>query len=106
MIGILEYLAAGTSQRQVLVAHAVRPPDAHPLRTVQRDLVDALPNADLELWYGQPSGDSRTGALTVSAPGLPAEADIYLCGGAGCRRWSAIVGTDGRLLVRPFVHSS
>ncbi|MFI6309295.1 globin domain-containing protein [Nocardia fusca] len=83
MIGILEYLAAGTAQRQVLVAHADRNPGAHPLRTVQRDLVDALPNADLELWYEQPSGDSRTGTLTVSALDLPAEADIYLCGGAG-----------------------
>jgi nitric oxide dioxygenase len=83
MIGILEYLAAGTAQRQVLVAHADRNPDTHPLRTVQRDLVDALPNADLELWYEQPSGDSRTGTLTVSALDLPAEADIYLCGGAG-----------------------
>jgi hypothetical protein len=34
-------------------------------------------------WHEQPSGDSRTGALTVSALDLPAEADIYLCGGAG-----------------------
>lgn len=83
MIGILEYLAAGTSQRQVLVAHADRSPDTHPLRAVQRDLVDLLPNADLELWYEQPSGDGRPGPLSVAALELPAEADIYLCGGAG-----------------------
>lgn len=83
MIGILEYLAAGTSQRQVLVAHADRSPDTHPLRTVQRGLVDLLPNADLELWYEQPADDGRPGTLTVSALDLPAEADIYLCGGAG-----------------------
>lgn len=83
MIGILEYLVAGASRRQVLVAHADRNPDTHPLRAVQRDLVDLLPNADLELWYEQPAGDGRLGTLSVSALDLPAEADIYLCGGAG-----------------------
>lgn len=83
MIGILEYLAAGASRRRVLVAHADRNRDTHPLRALQRDLVDALPNAELELWYEQPSGDSRPGTLTVSALDLPREADIYLCGGAG-----------------------
>ncbi|MEV3965616.1 globin domain-containing protein [Nocardia sp. NPDC050193] len=83
MIGILEYLAAGASRRQVLIAHADRNPDTHPLRAVQRDLVDLLPNADLELWYEQPAGDGRPGILSVSALDLPADADIYLCGGAG-----------------------
>lgn len=43
----------------------------------------ALPNAELEIWYEQPSGDSHPGTLTVSALELPADADIYLCGGAG-----------------------
>ncbi|WP_063058269.1 globin domain-containing protein [Nocardia sienata] len=83
MIGILEYLAAGTSQRQVLVAHADRSPETHPLRMVQRDLVDLLPNAGLELWYEQPSDNGRPGTLTVSTLELPAEADIYVCGGPG-----------------------
>ncbi|MGV9634280.1 globin domain-containing protein [Nocardia rhamnosiphila] len=83
MIGILEYLAVGASRRRVLVAHADRNPDTHPLRALQRELVDALPNADLELWYEQPSGAGRPGTLTVSALDLPPEADIYLCGGAG-----------------------
>lgn len=83
MIGILEYVAATTPRRQVLVAHADRSADTHPLRAVQRELVDALPNAELEIWYEQPAGDSRSGTLCVSELELPPEADIYLCGGAG-----------------------
>ena len=86
MIGILEHLAAATSRREVLVAHADRNAATHPLRAVQRDLVDALPNAALELWYEQPADDGRPGTLTVADLALPAEADYYLCGGAGFLR--------------------
>lgn len=86
MIGILEHLAGAGSPRQVLVAHADRDTGTHPLRSVQRDLVAALPNAALELWYEQPTRDGRAGTLTVSDLELPAEADYYLCGGAGFLR--------------------
>src|SRR5690606_14708272 len=55
MIGILEYLAAATPGREVLAVHADRTTDTHPLRAVQEDLVESLPNATLELWYEQPT---------------------------------------------------
>lgn len=83
MIGILEYLAAAGSRRRVLVMHADRNAETHPMRAVQRALVDALPNASLEVWYEQPSDDSHAGTLTVTASALPADADLYLCGGVG-----------------------
>lgn len=86
MIGILEHLAAADSRRRVLVAHADRHTGTHPLRAVQRDLVSALPNAGLELWYEQPSDEGRPGTLAVAELEFPAEADFYLCGGAAFLR--------------------
>ncbi|WP_280459280.1 globin domain-containing protein [Nocardia carnea] len=86
MIGMLEHLAAGDSQRRVLAAHADRDTGSHPLRAVQRDLVAALPNAALELWYEKHTGEGRPGTFTVAELELPADADFYLCGGAGFLR--------------------
>lgn len=83
MIGILEYLAAATPQRTVLAVHADRNCDTHPLRAVQEDLIDSLPDATLELWYEHPTPGAHTGTLALSALALPAGAQIYLCGGAG-----------------------
>lgn len=83
MIGILEYLAAATPQREVLAVHADRSCDTHPLRAVQEDLINSLPAATLELWYEQPTPGAHTGTLALSGLALPAGAQIYLCGGAG-----------------------
>ena len=84
MISVLEKLAAEgahASDAPVRVLHADRGDQTHPLRERQRELVDALPNATLDLWYED--------GLTGSTPGVhagrlqldqPAGAEVYVCG--------------------------
>lgn len=72
MIGILESLSADA---QVQVLHADRSEQAHPLRERQRELVDKLPNASLQVWYEDP--------LSLDEVALPADAEVYLCGNDG-----------------------
>jgi nitric oxide dioxygenase len=72
MIGILESLSADA---QVQVLHADRSEQAHPLRERQRELVDKLPNASLQVWYEDP--------LSLDEVTLPADAEVYLCGNDG-----------------------
>lgn len=72
MIGILESLPADA---QVQVLHADRSEQAHPLRERQRELVDKLPNASLQVWYEDP--------LSLDEVALPADAEVYLCGNDG-----------------------
>jgi nitric oxide dioxygenase len=87
MIGILEYLAAEARATPVRVLHADRGDRSHPLRERQRELVAALPDATLDIWYedgltaGRPG--VRPGLLDLDAVELPAGAAIYLCGGTG-----------------------
>lgn len=85
MNGILEYLAHRGAQCEVVVVHADRSADTHPLRARQRHLVDALPNAVLELWY-EDGGDTlaaRRGRLDMTGLHLPDAATIFVCGNAG-----------------------
>lgn len=72
MIGILESLSADA---RVQVLHADRSEQAHPLRERQRELVDKLPNASLQVWYEDP--------LSLDDVTLPADAEVYLCGNDG-----------------------
>lgn len=87
MISILEYLAAKTPATPVRVLHADRSDQSHPLRDRQRELLDRLPEATLDLWYedGLTAGRAgvHPGLLNLDAVELPADADVYLCGGTG-----------------------
>lgn len=89
MMSLLEYVAASAPGTEVHVLHADHSPAAHPLRGRQRELVDALPGATLDLWYEQPPAlpapGVHAGLLTlddaVLPPELAAAAQVYLCGG-------------------------
>lgn len=83
MIGILEHLAAVAPATTVKVWHADRSTDTHPLRDRQRELVAALPDATLEVWYEEAAPEAREGLLDVTAVDLPDDAEVYLCGGTG-----------------------
>ncbi|MET7769797.1 globin domain-containing protein [Nocardia sp. NPDC005366] len=80
MIGILEYLAARAPHRQVLVVHADRSPQTHPLRARLLDLGARLPESTLEIWYEEPTEGAHHGWIDLSVLDLPVDADIYLCG--------------------------
>lgn len=87
MIGILEHLAAERPDAHVRVLHADRSDTTHPLRERQRELVDALPEATLDIWYedGVTAGvpGVHAGLLSLDGIELPVGPEIYLCGGAG-----------------------
>ncbi|MGE0219485.1 globin domain-containing protein [Mycolicibacterium sp.] len=87
MIGILEHLAATSPDTAVQVLHADRSDESHPLRERQRELVDALPNAGLDVWYedGRTAGTpgAHPGLMDLSGVALPDDAQIYLCGNSG-----------------------
>ncbi|BBZ62434.1 globin domain-containing protein [Mycolicibacterium monacense] len=83
MVGILEHLAAVAPATSVTVWHADRSAVTHPLKDRQRELVAALPDATLEVWYEEADADAREGLLDVSAVELPDHAEVYLCGGNG-----------------------
>lgn len=87
MIGILEHVAAERPETHVRVLHADRSDTSHPLRERQHELVEALPNAVLDVWYedGITAGTPgvHPGLLNLAGIELPADAEIYLCGGAG-----------------------
>jgi len=87
MIGILEYLAVEAPDAAVQVMHADRSDQSHPLRERQRELLDALPNASLDIWYedGITGGQAgvHPGLLNLSGIELPDAAQVYLCGNNG-----------------------
>jgi nitric oxide dioxygenase len=72
MIGILESLPADA---RVQVLHADRSEQTHPLRERQRELVDKLPNATLDVWYED--------LMSLDGVELSADAEVYLCGNDG-----------------------
>ena len=78
MIGLLEYLLAQAPDTDVQVLHADRTEATHPLRDRQRELVDALPSASLEVWY-----EYNRGLLNLDDVTLPEGAEVYLCGNNG-----------------------
>jgi nitric oxide dioxygenase len=87
MIGILEHLAAERPDTHVRVLHADRSDTSHPLRERQHELVEALPNSSLDVWYedGVTAGTPgvHPGLLNLAGIELPVDAEFYLCGGAG-----------------------
>ncbi|MFG2120391.1 globin domain-containing protein [Streptomyces sp. NPDC048710] len=83
MTGMLEHLVATGSSRPVRVLHADRTPADHALRAETRCLVEQLPDARAEFWYEEDAAEepgSRTGLMDLDDLGLPADADVYLCG--------------------------
>jgi nitric oxide dioxygenase len=87
MIGLLEYLAAEAPDTSVLALHADRSDTSHPMRERQRELIDALPDATLAVWYedGVTAGDPdvHPGRMVLDGVHLPEDAHIYLCGADG-----------------------
>lgn len=83
IIGILEHLAVETPDRPVVVVHVDRSPDTHPLRARMCELGARLSDATLELRYEQGTDGAHVGMLDLSLIVLPADADIYVCGGTG-----------------------
>jgi nitric oxide dioxygenase len=87
MISLLEHFAAADPGREIRVLHADRSKQEHPLRDRQRELVDRLPHASLDVWYedtatGVAAGH-HVGRMSLDAVSLPAEAEVYLCGNDG-----------------------
>ncbi|MGJ6126274.1 globin domain-containing protein [Mycolicibacterium sp. Y3] len=80
MIGILEALDPAT---RVVVLHADRSAQTHPLRERQRELVAALPDVTLDIWYEDATEGAHQGFLNLDAVELPAGAEVYLCGADG-----------------------
>ncbi|GGL92215.1 hemin transporter [Streptomyces fumigatiscleroticus] len=83
MLGMLNHLAATGSTRAVTVVHADRGPADHAHREELRQLVQALPNATLHLWYENPGDqapEAATGQVDIDAIDLPENTTAYLCG--------------------------
>ncbi|BBY79832.1 hemin transporter [Mycolicibacterium pulveris] len=87
MIGLLEFLAAEAPDTPVQVLHADRSDQSHPLRERQRELLAALPQSTLDIWYEDGmTGDQpgvHPGLLRLDDVTLSAGADVYLCGNNG-----------------------
>ena len=87
MIGILEHLAASAPDTVVRVLHADRSDQTHSLRERQHELIAAMPDARLDIWYedGLTAGAPgvHAGLMNVGTVELPKDAQIYLCGNNG-----------------------
>ncbi len=83
VLAMLDHLAATGSTRPVTVVHADRTPDDHAHRQEQLDLIRALPDARLHLWYEEPGDqapEASTGRADLTGLDLPEGVTAYLCG--------------------------
>ncbi|MGW1010155.1 globin domain-containing protein [Streptomyces termitum] len=81
MLAMLDHLAATGDRRPVVVVHADRSPEAHAHGAELRELVGALPDGSLHLWYEEPGASgARAGLADVTVLELPAGTSAYLCG--------------------------
>ncbi|MGQ5593465.1 globin domain-containing protein [Streptomyces sp. ESR1.13] len=83
MLAMLDHLAAAGSARPVTVVHADRTPDTHAHRQEQLDLMRALPDARLHLWYEEPgeqAPEASAGRADLTGLDLPEGLTVYLCG--------------------------
>jgi nitric oxide dioxygenase len=83
MLAMLDHLADAGATRPVTVVHADRTPDHHAHRQEQLDLIRALPDARLHLWYEEPGDrapEASTGRADLSGLDLPEDLTVYLCG--------------------------
>ncbi|AQS71305.1 globin domain-containing protein [Streptomyces pactum] len=83
MLAVLHHLAAAGATRPVTVVHADRTPVSHAHRQEQLDLIRALPDARLHLWYEEPGDrapEVSAGRADISGLELPEGLTAYLCG--------------------------
>ncbi|MFH8974840.1 globin domain-containing protein [Streptomyces sp. NPDC017890] len=83
MLAMLDHLATGGATRPVIVVHADRTPADHAHRQEQLDLIRALPDARLHLWYEEPGDQApraSAGRADIAALELPPGLTAYLCG--------------------------
>ena len=90
VLAMLYALAAAKSTQQILWLHAARDGQHHPFAAEVRRLISALSNGRSFVCYSKPrSGDKmgedfnaigRISRSVFEEAGIPAEADIYLCG--------------------------
>ncbi|GAA3951370.1 FAD-binding oxidoreductase [Streptomyces marokkonensis] len=83
MLAMLDHLTAAGSTRPVTVVHADRTPADHAHRQEQLDLIRALPDARLHLWYEEPGDQApqaSAGRADLTGLELPAGLTAYLCG--------------------------
>ncbi|MFD8275113.1 globin domain-containing protein [Streptomyces flaveolus] len=83
VLAMLDHLAATGTGRPVTVVHADRTPADHAHRQEQLDLVGALPDARLHLWYEEPGDqapEASAGLVDIGSLDLPAGLTVYLCG--------------------------
>lgn len=85
IIGMLNYLQHTASTRAITVLHADRSASRHAHRAQMKQLVDALPEAQLHRWYEdlgeRPArSDLTAGLVDLSSVDIAAEARAYLCG--------------------------
>ncbi|AIV38176.1 MULTISPECIES: globin domain-containing protein [Streptomyces] len=83
VLAMLDHLAATGSTRPVTVVHADRTPEDHAHRQEQLDLIRALPDARLHLWYEEPGDrapEASTGRADLTGLDLPEGVTVYLCG--------------------------
>lgn len=81
MLSMLDHLAATGAARRVIVLHADRSQDDHAHRDELRALVEALPDAELHLWYEEPGApEAHLGQADLGLLSLPQGLTAYLCG--------------------------
>lgn len=77
---LLHSLAESQSDREVLVLHAESAPDMWALKQEMTSNVDALPNADIQVWYEQETEGFHKGFMSLKGLDLPDDASLHLCG--------------------------
>lgn len=83
VLAMLDHLAVAGATRPVTVVHADRTPEDHAHRQEQHDLVRALPDARLHLWYEEPGDQAphaSAGRADLAGLELPDGLTAYLCG--------------------------
>ncbi|MGC9377872.1 globin domain-containing protein [Streptomyces sp. MH13] len=83
VLAMLDHLAAAGATRPVTVVHADRTPADHAHRQEQLDLIRALPDARLHLWYEEPGDqapEAAAGRADLAGLELPPGLTAYLCG--------------------------
>lgn len=85
VIGILDHLAATSSERQVTVVHGDRSVATHALRRPLYGTASRLPNARVRVWYEQPHPAwpaEYTGLVDLRKIDVTADTQAYICGPA------------------------
>ncbi|GGP66265.1 globin domain-containing protein [Saccharothrix coeruleofusca] len=79
MAAMLDHIARSQPTRRVVVVHADRSPERHPLRAEIRRIAAGLTDVDQFTWYEEGDG-GRRGLVDVDAIPLTEDTTAYLCG--------------------------